>query len=177
MAKEKDIFYIKVLQNIGALPTTNNVNFLKLWQAYEGGNAKYNPLNTTYKYSDTTNYNSVGVKNYASEQDGIVATYKTLSLNYYKPIVKALKENQPLSYYKNNPDISKSIKTWGTVHFADFLNKPSSQITIPSIETPSSETPSGEKKNWIKEHKKQILIGFAIASILTLAYYGTKKRV
>lgn len=173
MAKVNDLFYAKVLQYMGVLPTTNNVTFLKTWQSFEGGNAKNNPLNTTYKLTGATNYNTAGVKNYETDNDGIKATTKTLLLNYYKPIVKGLKENQPLSYYKNNTDVNKALKTWGTIGFANYLNKPST----PSVETPSVETPSDEKKNWINEHKKPLLISLGVLLTLTLTYYATKKRV
>jgi len=173
MAKVSDLFYAKTLQYMGVLPTTNNVNFLKTWQSFEGGNAKNNPLNTTYKLTGATNYNSAGVKNYETDNDGIKATAKTLLLNYYKPIVKGLKENQPLSWYKNNAEVNKALKTWGTIGFANYLNKPQT----PSTETPSVETPSGEKKNWINEHKKPLLISLGVLLTLTLTYYATKKRI
>lgn len=131
MSKVNDLFYINVLTSIGSLPTTNNVNILKLWQSYEGGNAKNNPLNTTYKMQGAMDYNTAKVKNYATEQDGTHATAKTLLLNYYKPIVKALKENKSIDYYRNNQDIIKSLKTWGTVNFANYLNKPTANNTQP----------------------------------------------
>ena len=178
MAKVSDLFYAKILQYMDVLPTTNNVKFLKTWQSFEGGNAKNNPLNTTYKLTGATNYNSANVKNYETDNDGIKATAKTLLLNYYKPIVKGLKDNQPLSYYKNNAYVNKALKTWGTIGFANYLNKPSTpSVTTPSVETPSVETPSGEKKNWINEHKKPLLISLGVLLTLTLTYYATKKRV
>ena len=177
MAKVSDLFYAKVLQYMDVLPTTNNVKFLKTWQSFEGGNAKNNPLNTTYKLANATNYNTANVKNYETDNDGIKATAKTLLLNYYKPIVKGLKNNESLEWYKNNADVNKALRTWGTIGFANYLNKPSTP-SKPLIETPPSiETPSGEKKNWIIEHKTPLLITLGILATLTLAYYGTKKRV
>jgi len=165
MAKVTDLFYIKVLESMAILPTTNNVNILKYWQTFEGGNAKNNPLNTTYKLTGATDYNTAKVKNYATADDGIKATAKTLLLNYYKPIVKALKENKSLEYWRNNQDIDKSLRTWGTVNFANYLNKP---ITNNNIPTPPEETP---------DKKKKIILISALALTLILLAYANKPKL
>ncbi|MEI8136116.1 MAG: hypothetical protein WCH21_02210 [Bacteroidota bacterium] len=170
MAKVSDNFYIKVLQYMGQLPTTNNVNFLRLWQTYEGGNAANNPLNTTYKLAGATNYNSANVKNYANETDGITATAKTLLLNYYKPITAGLKKNSDLSYYKNNSEVEKAINTWGTENFAKFLNKQGQQI----INTPT-ESPE-EKKNFFNEYKKPLLITAGVLTLFTILYFTSDAK-
>ena len=47
-------YYRNLVQKIGAPPTTNNIDILKKWQNHEGGNATYNPLNTTRKKEDST---------------------------------------------------------------------------------------------------------------------------
>jgi len=66
----------------------------------EGGNAKFNPLNTTHEMPNATNYNSVGVKNYATLHEGVIATAKTLdwgarhNLFGYKAIREALVQNK-----------------------------------------------------------------------------------
>jgi hypothetical protein len=164
MAKVTDIFYERVLQAIGVLPTSDNVNILKYWQTFEGGNAKNNPLNTTYNLTGATDYNTAKVKNYATAEDGIKATAKTLLLNYYKPIVKALKENKSFEYWRNNQDIDKSLRTWGTVNFANYLNKP---ITN-NIPTPAKETP---------DKKKKIILISALALTLILLAYANKPKL
>jgi hypothetical protein len=163
MAKVTDVFYIRVLEAMGVLPTSNNVNILKYWQTFEGGNAKNNPLNTTYKVSGATDYNTAKVKNYQTPEDGISATARTLLLNYYKPIVKAFKENKSLEYWRNNQDIDKSLRTWGTVNFANYLNKP----TPNNIPTIPDQTP---------DKKKKIIIVSALALTLTLITYVYYKR-
>lgn len=54
------------------------VKALQIWQRYEGTNACLNPLATTWGRPSATNFNSVGVKNYATREDGIAATANTL---------------------------------------------------------------------------------------------------
>jgi hypothetical protein len=130
MAKASELFYTEILKKIGAPESENNIKFLKTWQTYEGGTAKSNPLNTTYKYPNATDFNTAKVKNYASDADGQTATAKTLLLSYYKPIVQGLKESKPFSWYHDNEPVNKSIKTWGTHNFAKKLNKTAPPDTI-----------------------------------------------
>lgn len=53
--------------------------FLDAWADAEGGTAKWNPLNTTLDLPGTTDYNSVGVKNYPRPVWGVCATALTLT--------------------------------------------------------------------------------------------------
>ena len=116
-------FFEGVLSQIGAPVTANNLGVLNTWAHFEGGNAAFNPLNTTKTAPGTTNYNSAGVKNYASMEDGIHATAVTLRLSYYPYIRQALKENKSLSYWYGNSGIIENLKTWGTVNLANELKK------------------------------------------------------
>lgn len=116
-------YFEKVLGMIGAPITNNNLSILLYWAKHEGGNASFNSLNTTMKAPGTTDYNSAGVKNYPNIETGINATAKTLLLNYYKPIVNALRANKSISFYYGNQDIIKALTTWGTVNFANELKK------------------------------------------------------
>jgi len=109
-----DDFYDKVLDCLGAPKTYSNKLFFYAWRQAEGGTAKNNPFNTTYKrdlkkdqYDD---YNSVGVKNYANRYIGIEATCKTLKIGKYSDIVDALKSGDAF----DKIDKMKSLKTWGT---------------------------------------------------------------
>ena len=52
--------------------------FMYAWRQAEGGKAKNNPFNTTFKMPGATSYNSIGVKNYETPEKGIEATCKTL---------------------------------------------------------------------------------------------------
>lgn len=91
-----DSFFKAILVGIGAPVTKNNINYLYAWRQAEGGHATFNPFNTTMKREGATNYNSVGVKNYISEQQGIEATVSTLLDNRhhrYDAILSALKND------------------------------------------------------------------------------------
>jgi hypothetical protein len=93
------------LASIGAPLTQANINSVSSWIAKESvypGNGTntgglYNPLNTTLAESGATNYNSVGVKNYVSEAQGLEATVATLLGNEdYSDIVDALRNGTGL---------------------------------------------------------------------------------
>ena len=65
---------------------------LVAWQSAEGTDAAYNPLATTYREPGSTDFNSVGVQNYASLAQGIDAIHKTLeaSSHGYEQILAGL---------------------------------------------------------------------------------------
>lgn len=105
-------FANKVTTGLGAKVTLHT---RRAWQAQmqaEGGSAKNNPFNTTQPMPGATNFNSVGVKNYVSAQQGIEATIKTLKGkgHGYEKILKALRANAPAT------EIVKAIgeSDWGT---------------------------------------------------------------
>ena len=95
VGKAKDTYYAQVLSGIGAPVTQANLNALKAWQQAEGSTARWNAFNTTQpsRTTGTTNYNSIGVKNYPTQNTGIDATVATLKLPYYVNMVNALKNN------------------------------------------------------------------------------------
>lgn len=76
-----------------------NLTALVAWQAAEGGpshsQAKWNPLNSTQTMPGATDFNTVGVKNYVSEDQGLEATVKTLhgKGHGYEPILERLAKN------------------------------------------------------------------------------------
>lgn len=88
----------------GSFPITDhNLWALVAWESAEGGyfdsqgvwhpGAIWNPLNTTQKMQGSWDYNWVHVQNYASEEDGLNATLKTIkaSGHGYEKIVQGLK--------------------------------------------------------------------------------------
>lgn len=105
-----DEFYKKILQCIDAKPTKSNMLFMYAWRQSEGATADYNPFNTTKDMPGATRYNSVGVKNYKSMEDGVNATCETLKLGYYTDIVNGLKDDVGL--YKLSR--MEGLKKWGT---------------------------------------------------------------
>lgn len=103
-------FYERLLQELGAPVTSENLKFLYAWRQAEGKGGRYNPFNTTWKLPGSTNMNKVGVQHYLSKEDGMIATLKTLRNGRYSCIVQGLKDNIGAS------EIAKcqSLKTWGT---------------------------------------------------------------
>lgn len=91
MGAISDTGYAQILKGIGAPSTKENMLAFHAWQRAEGGTARFNPFNTTEPGPGTTNYNSVGVKNYANEPDGVDATVKTLLNGYYPAILEKLR--------------------------------------------------------------------------------------
>lgn len=66
-------------------PGHHNLWALVAWMAAEGGSgdnpppqARWNPLNTTWRLPGSTDFNWVGVQNYPTETDGLDATLRTL---------------------------------------------------------------------------------------------------
>lgn len=103
-------FYAKLLENLGAPISDENMKFMYAWRQAEGRGGTYNPFNTTWDLPNSTVMNSHGVRNYASLEDGLVATVKTLKNGRYDCIVNGLKNDIGAS------EISRceSLKTWGT---------------------------------------------------------------
>ena len=103
-------FYAKLLENLGAPISDENMKFMYAWRQAEGKGGTYNPFNTTWKMPNSTTMNSVGVRNYASLEDGLVATVKTLKNGRYDCIVNGLKNDIGASEIAR----CESLKTWGT---------------------------------------------------------------
>ena len=85
-----------LLQKLGAPVTKANLAVLSAWAQAEGSNARNNPFDTTQQAAGATAFNSVGVRNYLSPQQGLDATYQTLTNGRYPDIIAALKKgNDP----------------------------------------------------------------------------------
>lgn len=78
-------------------PSPEILRWCAAWTRNENTRARYNPLATTQTWPNATNFNLVGVKNYATPQDGIAATIQTLSYDYpgYADIRAGLQTNDP----------------------------------------------------------------------------------
>jgi hypothetical protein len=112
-------FYSKVLSNIGAPISKENLLFFYAWRQAEGAKSTYNPFNTTQPKEGSTLWNCLskkggkcvgGVRNYKSKQDGIDATVKTINNGNYKCIVDGLKGDKGASKIAECSDLKK----WGT---------------------------------------------------------------
>lgn len=82
----------QILKGVGAPVTPQNLLFVNDWARAEGGSAANNPFNTTQGAPGASSYNSVGVRNYGSPQQGIQATVQTLQNGRYGPIIQALQQ-------------------------------------------------------------------------------------
>jgi peptidoglycan hydrolase CwlO-like protein len=83
------------LNNLGAPVTRNNLVLMVAWETAEGTLATWNPLATTFDMPGATVYNSSGVRNYTTKQQGVDATIKTLEVpnHGYGEIVSGLKSS------------------------------------------------------------------------------------
>ena len=123
------------------------VDAFMAWKPYENTAACWNPLATTRKVSylppeagcTSTNYNSVGVKNYSSKYCGELATASTLNLSYYTAIRTMLRQ-EAFDYNA----IRAAVKTWIgsdayatsiTNKWADLWNNRPAPDTIPPTTT------------------------------------------
>jgi peptidoglycan hydrolase CwlO-like protein len=66
------------LHSIGAPGCADNVVVMVTWQVAEFTEARWNPLATTLDMPGATIFNSIGVRNYVSLEQGLEATHQTL---------------------------------------------------------------------------------------------------
>lgn len=80
-----------------ANPSAATLSWISAWLAKENTRATFNPLATTYDLPPNTNFNSVGVKNYTTRNQGIEATVRTLRGQHvgYADIIKGIVSNDP----------------------------------------------------------------------------------
>ena len=72
--------------------TAENVKAITAWEQAEGTKASFNPLATTQSgFAGETRFNSVGVKNYVTYQDGIDANVHAIMNGRYTNILDALR--------------------------------------------------------------------------------------
>lgn len=115
MAHKPIAWKFRLLRNINASGYKENRRLLKAWARAEGGTARNNPLNTTEPWADSTDYNSVGVKNYPSGEAGIMATGRTLENGHYPGIVRDLRmRDRHKTARQIVADNAAEFDTWGT---------------------------------------------------------------
>lgn len=103
----------RLLRAVKASGRAQNRRFLAAWQRAEGGNARYNPLNTTEPWAGATDYNSIGVKNYPSAAAGISATAATLLNGHYPGLLVDLRTASKTAE-QIVADRADEIRVWGT---------------------------------------------------------------
>jgi len=116
------LWRFRLLAAIHAKGNLENRRLLAAWARAEGGDAAYNPLNTTWPWPAATDYNRAGVKNYPSAAAGITATADTLLVRYYKGIVTDLRAGG-LTASEIVERNAADFDTWGTgaAHILELL--------------------------------------------------------
>lgn len=106
-----------LLKALGAPLSTQNLAALVAWEMAEGGHwnnsAHYNPLNTTWTMPGSTSMNPVGVKAYASWEQGFEATLNTLHNGYYDGILRVLRRGDDAQAVAD----AVAASPWGTHAF------------------------------------------------------------
>ena len=84
-------FAREVFKRINVEANGKTLTFAQAWMAYEATRATNNPFATTQPWTNSTEFNSVGVRNYATVEDGIAATVATLENGYYNHLMFVLR--------------------------------------------------------------------------------------
>lgn len=80
---QRGAWAVALLQALNAPVCQSNLISLVAWQTAEDTSAGWNPLATTLPAPGATRYNSAGVRNYDTLEDGLQATVATLDQGYY----------------------------------------------------------------------------------------------
>jgi hypothetical protein len=80
-----------VLARIGAPVTEQNMAVMQAWIKAEGTKAQFNPLATVRKAPGASNFNSVGVKNFVSYEQGVDTTVGAITNGLYDDVIAALR--------------------------------------------------------------------------------------
>jgi hypothetical protein len=94
-------------------PSAERLDFLGAWADCEGGTARFNAFNTTYRLIGSRNYNSAGVQHYQDALQGTAATLLTLRLPVYADLRAALTA-EGLSATEIARRSSRGLAIWGT---------------------------------------------------------------
>jgi hypothetical protein len=110
----------RLLAVLGAPRNRQNLRFLEAQCRAEGGDAQWNPLNTTTHiiqdgvwWQEAEDYNSAKVSNFRKATLGVLATAATLLNGNYNGILGDLQAGKKTAE-KMVADRRDEIKTWGT---------------------------------------------------------------
>lgn len=99
-----------LLAKLGVPGNINNAVAVIAQIQAEGGEARFNPLNTTLPMPGATDYNGVHVKNYTSYAQGLDATVRTLRQANMAKLLAALKRGDSSRGYW----VALGTSPWGT---------------------------------------------------------------
>lgn len=93
-------FFKKLCADLDIPWTIHNRRAFAAWAQAEGGDAHFNPLNTTEAAPGATIFNYAGVKNYPTAEVGLGATERTFRHpdHGYGAILKSMRENKSASH-------------------------------------------------------------------------------
>lgn len=99
-----------LLTRLGMPVTGENVRAVTAWARAEGTAAANNPLATTQPMDGATRFNSVGVRNYSSYEEGLEATVRTLRNGRYGNVLATLAAGTSAE------DVARAVAAspWGT---------------------------------------------------------------
>jgi len=111
-----------ILKAMGMDDDPNPVVAVVCWIAGEAPatptGAQNNPMNSTQQISGSTDFNSVGVQNYKTKEDGLKATVQTIRNGRYDDIIAALRDKR--DYVTTTTIIDRS--DWrGTNHSPHYV--------------------------------------------------------
>jgi hypothetical protein len=72
--------------------TSENVKAMSAWIASEGTRAQFNPLATVRKAAGATNFNTTGVKNFVSYEQGVETTVGAITNGLYGNVIAAFRK-------------------------------------------------------------------------------------
>ena len=116
--EDDDRVFRAILKGISAPINVENIKFMRAWTTAEHGYARaaiYNAFNSTQKMPGASAFNSVAVRNYVSEEQGIKGNVVTLLNGFYPLLLNSLRAGtySASQIAENNFD---NISTWGTAH-------------------------------------------------------------
>lgn len=99
-------------------PDISIVEFIVGWTVFETASgivpAQYNLLNTTQREPGSTNFNSAGVQDFLTFQQGTETNAKVLANGYYPLLYRAVSQNKILFFAHINQLVEKELDIWGT---------------------------------------------------------------
>lgn len=110
MATSRHLWVRDLLAKLGVPGNINNAVALVAQIQAEGGEARFNPLNTTLPMPGATDYNAVHVKNYGSYAQGLDATVQTLRQDNMAKLLAALRRGDSARAYW----VALGSSPWGT---------------------------------------------------------------
>lgn len=122
--------FIKALGNKS--PNNNTILYVCGWSDVElptltVNTPRFNLLATTWPgkgvtWNGSTEFNSVGVKNYRNYNDGIYANVRTIQSSLYKELHDAILTNNDAKLQNPTAGMWRELDTWGTGHAGHNIN-------------------------------------------------------